>query len=171
MPYEKSYAEVLKSKGFVIGGHVTEFKSKSEAAHFTITEVGEKCTLQEIIRFSDVEPRICKVEWLKLMKFWKVSTVCIKQLMLKDHIHKHPTEMPIRFVHLELMTIYEELLKLSEARNNVDVMKHALFTQNPDTLRWGCDVKAGQLMLTPAVPRENIKWYKVGAEGPKTSSV
>jgi len=42
----------------------------------------------------------------------------------------------------------------------VNTMKDAIFVQ-PDTLRWGCDVKKGQLLLTPAVPLENIKWYKV----------
>jgi hypothetical protein len=161
-PSEKSPTDVLLEKGYIHGAFVTESKAKSNTM-FAITEVGETCTLQEHIQLqSNAEPRICKVEWMSLLSYWKLDAKGpLKMFMLKDHIQKYPTEMPSRFVHLERMSIYDELLKMSEAHGKVNIMKDAIFVQ-PETLRWGCDVKKGELLLTPAVPLENIKWYKVG---------
>ena len=43
---------------------------------------------------SDAEPRICKVEWMNLLAYWKIDAKGpLKMFMLKEHIKKYPTEV------------------------------------------------------------------------------
>ena len=108
--FEKAPEDVLKENGYDVGTVIYEIKADKDAPLFEISEIGATCTLTEFIQFSDAKPRVCTIEWLKLLQFWKPSTKASgNQLLLSNYMSKFPTELPMRHVELERHGIYEEL--------------------------------------------------------------
>jgi hypothetical protein len=166
--FEKTPVQILKQKGYDNGVFVCESKVKDKVM-FLIESVGETCMLKEHVVFSDREPIQCEVQWMNLLDFWsRPSAPKSSYALMSNIIDTYPTESVAHQIEVERFAIYEELYKFTENVAPKEKVQHAMIVDHPKKgIRWGCDAKAYEIVLSPIVPYEKLKWHKDGVVAKK----